>query len=199
MKVLDDDLELISEEEDDEVLASQCISSSNNNNIPFDIIVNNDDIIESPVKQNIREIIQPDQIYEQISDDETDIQLNKDNDVVMNDKSSSTRPRVSKHQTRSLEARRKLNHKRNETRRKRRYRYSIKRRYYYQFKMYLIRKILKQYNINCTHVRINEDASEDELEIGLKDRSSKVEAKRRLAYNIFNKRGYYHYRRLYRH
>ena len=64
--------------------------------------------------------------------------------------------------------------------------------------MFLIRNILQLYNIHYIHVKIDEDGSEDELVIGLKDRFSKIQAQRRLPNNIFNKQGYFHYRRLYK-
>ena len=202
MNVLDDDIELNSEHEDDEILVCQCISTSINNDGFYEIILNNDDVIASPGKQNTREIIQHDQIYDDVSDDEPEIGLNNNNVIIYDDvydgESSSKRPRVSKHQTRSVEARHKINRKRNMTHRKRRYRYAIRRRFYYRFTMFLIRNVLQQYNIRYIHVKIDEDRSKDELVIGLKDKLSKIEAERRLPDNIFSKQGYYHYQRLHK-
>ncbi|CAF1283583.1 unnamed protein product [Rotaria magnacalcarata] len=109
-------------------------------------------------------------------------------------------PLQSQHQAnrrkrRSTQWRKRQNKKHNTFRKQYRYRHSIIRRVYNRFPMYLIRKILRLYNVCYTHVKINDD---NDLIIGLKNRTSQNEAENNLSTSIFGKRSYYHYRQLYR-
>ncbi|CAF1621357.1 unnamed protein product [Adineta ricciae] len=99
----------------------------------------------------------------------------------------------SKHQQRSIEARNRKNSKHNKQRRKNRYRHIIKRRCYYRFTMYEMKKILRYYGVTFTHVKFDETS--ENLIIGLKNEENRSEAEHQLAMDIFNRRGYYHYRR----
>ncbi|CAF1454661.1 unnamed protein product [Adineta ricciae] len=99
----------------------------------------------------------------------------------------------SKHQQRSIKARNRKNNKHNKQRRKHRYRHFIKRRCYYRFTMYEMKKILRYYGITFTHVKFDETS--ENLIIGLKNEENRSEAEHQLAIDIFNRRSYYHYRR----
>ena len=100
----------------------------------------------------------------------------------------SNRPR------RSSQVKKRKNRKRNIHRRKYRYRRSIIRPVYHHFPKYLIRKILRLYNIDFTHVKTNEN---NDLVIGLRKGTSKQEAEHNLSMNMFSKNSYLYYRKLY--
>ncbi|CAF0791429.1 unnamed protein product [Adineta ricciae] len=109
---------------------------------------------------------------------------------------TSNRTNRSKHQQRSHEARHRKNQKHNKQRRKYRYRYSITRRRYKRFTLRLIRRILRLYQVKFVHVK---ELSDDRILIGLKNIEEQHEAERVLSMDIFNHRGYYHYRRKFSH
>ncbi|CAF3091854.1 unnamed protein product [Rotaria sp. Silwood2] len=99
-----------------------------------------------------------------------------------------------KHQQRSIQARHRRNQRRNKALKRKRYYYSIKRKWYPRFTMLIIRKILRLYNIDYTHVRTDGD----KLLIGLKNQQSEKTAEHQLPSNIFNRQSYLHYRKLFR-
>ena len=123
-----------------------------------------------------------------------DTQLPVDN--VREEKPERTRQRRTRQQ-RPEEYRRRNNQKRNSTRKKRYYRYSIKRRCYPRFPVPVIRKILQLYQINYTHIK-PDDNNPEEIVIGLRDRRSEQEAERQLSTSFFNRQAYFHYRKLFR-
>ncbi|CAF3854847.1 unnamed protein product [Rotaria sp. Silwood1] len=88
------------------------------------------------------------------------------------------------------------NKKRNNTKKKNRYRYFIKFDYYNRFPKKLIRKILRYYNIEFTHVKEDDDKR---LLIGLKNSECEQDARRKLSSSMFNRNGYFHYRRKFGH
>ncbi|CAF4975660.1 unnamed protein product, partial [Rotaria socialis] len=99
-----------------------------------------------------------------------------------------------KHQHRSLQARHRRNHQRNTILKKYRYHYSIKRKWYPRFTMFMVRQILRLYRVNYKHVRNDGD----ELLIGLKDRLSRDRAHHQLPWSIFNRHSYFYYRDVFR-
>ncbi|CAF2678652.1 unnamed protein product [Rotaria sp. Silwood2] len=99
-----------------------------------------------------------------------------------------------KHQQRSIQARHRRNQRRNKALKRKRYYYSIKRKWYPRFTMLIIRKILRLYNIDYTHVRTDGD----KLLIGLKNQQREKTAEHQLPSNIFNRQSYLHYRKLFR-
>jgi hypothetical protein len=176
--ILDKDLDLISDESDLEQISDEEIQ--------------------------LNQLIEPTERIQQQEPDPFNNDLLNENELIVNshymvdnvndeEEQVPTKPRISKHQTRSAEARHRKNQKRNKTQKKKRYYYSIRRNWYPRFPKFLIRKILQLYNINYKHVK--DDG--DELVIGLKNRSSQCAAEHQLPWNIFNRRSYFHYRKLF--
>jgi len=95
---------------------------------------------------------------------------------------------------RSAQAKNRRNRKHNRSRRKFRFRHTIRRKVYHRFKMHLIRKILRMYQIHFIHVKMDGDY----LVIGLKNDESQIEAEHNLAQDIFNRQSYFYYRKLFR-
>ncbi|CAF1503680.1 unnamed protein product, partial [Rotaria sordida] len=197
--IQDPDYELISS--DDEIYLNQLIepndykneqdnnnNNNNNNNNKINLL---QDQIE-PIDADYILIINDDEPIEQIQQQEPE----PVNDNLLNDDRDEPAPtkRYTKNQQRSVQARHRKNHRRNRALKKRRYYYSIKRKWYPYFPKRTIRKILRIYNINYTHVR--EDG--ENLLIGLKNQQSENIAEHQLPRNIFNRQSYFYYRKLFR-
>jgi len=191
----DNDLEPIS---DDEIYCSQIIEPTINNNLLNDVEPTDDNYI--PINNNLLNDVEPtDDNYIPI-----DNNLLNDNELIVNnhymvddvDDKEETTPtnKRKKNRQRSAQARNRKNHRRNTKLKKKRFYYSIKRNWYPRFSMFMIRKILRLYNINYKHVRDDGDG----VLIGLKDRRSRITAEHQLPWNIFNRQSYLHYRKKFR-
>ncbi|CAF4703673.1 unnamed protein product [Rotaria sp. Silwood2] len=175
---------------DDEIYLNQLIEpndfkneqDNNNNNDDVEIILEEDPI--EPIDIDYTPVIMDSETTEPIQQQEPE----QVEDEPLQIQHQSNRP------TRSTQSKKRRNKKRTELQRKHRYRHSITRRAYNRFSMCLIRKILRLYNICYTHVKMDE---QNDLIIGLKDRRSKNEAEQNLSTNIFSKRSYFYYRKLY--
>jgi hypothetical protein len=176
VKPVDDDLEPISEDE-----------------------IHHSQLIEPITNTKTEDVEQMDDDYIPVNDDLlNDNKLIVNNHDMVDDANDEEEPtpteKRTKNQQRSLQARKRRNHLRNTALKKQRYYYSIKRKWYPRFPMLMIRKILRLYNIEYKHVR--DDG--EELLIGLKDRRSRNTAQHQLPANIFSKRSYFHYRKVFR-
>ena len=202
LNVIEDDLEPISDEENDEIQLNQCVSSMINNDDLYELISSDSDDDKAPLStQNIQNISERNQLYEDVSDDDQAIQIINDNNediVTFNEiqhiEPSSSLQRRSIHRTRTREAKHRRNQKRNKVHKKNRFRFFIKRPVYNRFPMALIRIILRRYRVYFVHTKI----VEDELVIGLKNNSIRSEAEHQLPRDLFNRQSYYYYRRQYR-
>ncbi|CAF0988475.1 unnamed protein product [Rotaria sordida] len=165
---------------------------------------NNDD--EITVNQSLP-LNNNESLYEAISDDDNEpnpaLPAN-DNDLRVNNhdmvddvhdyeqqQQSLTKKRQLHSRTRSTEARKRQNRKRNLYFRMQHYRYFITRPFYYRFTMKLVRHILAEYNIYYTHVKPVDDL----LLIGVKDKIIEQKNERRLSGDIFDRRHYYSFHR----
>ena len=96
---------------------------------------------------------------------------------------------------RSAPWKKRQNKKKNDKKKKRRYRYFIKFDCYYLFPKKLVRKILRYYDIEFTHI---DDDINEKLLIGLKNREAQRDARRKLSNSMFNRNGYVYYKRKFR-
>ncbi|CAF3242734.1 unnamed protein product [Rotaria sp. Silwood2] len=131
----------------------------------------------------LNQLIEPNEIIlvqdeiEPIDDDYVPVNNNllNDNELIVNnhymfddvnDKEETTPTKKhTKNQQRSVQARHRKNQRRNKALKRKRYYYSIKRKWCPRFPMLIILKILRLYNINYTHV----GADGEKLLIGLKN------------------------------
>ncbi|CAF3733446.1 unnamed protein product [Rotaria sordida] len=165
---------------------------------------NNDD--EITVNQSLP-LNNNESLYEAISDDDNEpnpaLPAN-DNDLRVNNhdmvddvsdyeqqQQSLTKKCQLHSRTRSAEARKRQNRKRNLYFRMQHYRYFITRPFYYRFTMKLVRHILAEYNIYYTYVKPVDYL----LLIGVKDKIIEQQNERRLPGDIFARRHYYLFHR----
>ncbi|CAF1481320.1 unnamed protein product [Rotaria sordida] len=193
MKNINDDIELISDDDntDDEITVNQCIKITINNDMLYEEISNDDNELNNGLSLNNNE-----SLYEAISDDDNDLRVN--NHDMVDDASdyeqqqqSLTKKRQLHSRTRSSEARKRRNRKRNLYFRMQRYRYFIVRPFYYRFTMKLVRHILAEYNIYYTHVKPVDDL----LLIGVKDKIMEQQNERRLIDDTFDRSHHYLFHR----
>ncbi|CAF1344750.1 unnamed protein product [Rotaria sordida] len=165
IKNINDDIELIPDD-DDEITVNQSISDDDNE--PNSALPPND----NDLRVNNHDMVDHLSDYEQ-------------------QQQSLTKKRQLNSRTRSAEARKRRNRKRNVYFRMQRYRYFIIRPFYCRFTMKLVRHILAEYSIYYTHVKPVDDL----LLIGVKDKIIEPRNDRRLPGDIFDRRYYYLFRR----
>ncbi|CAF0964784.1 unnamed protein product [Rotaria sordida] len=136
-------------------------------------------------------------LYEALPANNNDLRVNNHDivddvsDYEQQQQQSLTKKRQLHSRTRSAEARKRQNRKRNLYFRMQRYRYFITRPFYYRFTMKLVRHILAKHNIYYTHVKPVDDL----LLIGVKDKIIEQQNERRLPGDIFDRRHYYLFHR----
>ncbi|CAF1667816.1 unnamed protein product [Adineta ricciae] len=192
------DIESIS---DDEIYLNQLIAPTFDVVIPPEPVDGEISLQGTPSTRHDRESIEnirPD--LATVESEKARTTMGKDCQMVRVDQAqediASSRTNRSKHQQRSHEARHRKNQKHNKQRRKYRYQHSIIRRRYKRFTLRLIRRILRLYQVKFVHVK---ELSDDRILIGLKNIEEQYEAAHVLSMDIFNRRGYYHYRRKFGH
>jgi hypothetical protein len=142
---------------------------------------------------------QNNQLYETIPEKEQELDVNQDNLHVNkyidtpnqeeNYELPPTTKRTSRYRQRSAEARHSRNRKRNKTHRYRRYRHFFTRQVYHLFTMSIIKRVLRQQNIQYVHIKIVDTL----LVIGVKNDTIKHDSEQKLPGDIFNRHGYYYY------
>ncbi|CAF2973026.1 unnamed protein product [Rotaria sp. Silwood2] len=181
--VIDNDIEFISEDSDDEETVNQCIEITINNDMLYKEISNDDNDANPALPPNDNDLnVNNHDMVDDVSDYEQQQQC-------------LTKKRQLHSGTRSAEARKRRNRKRNLYFRMRRYKYLITCPSYCQFTMKLVRRILAEYNIHYSHVK----SVEDLLIIGVKNKIIKQQNERRLPGDIFDKHHYYLFRCQARH
>ncbi|CAF4671540.1 unnamed protein product [Rotaria sp. Silwood2] len=194
----DDDLQFISD--DDEIYLSQLTGSVPNKQLEYNEISND--------KNELNNILLPnnnDTLYEAISDDDNERNLplpSYDNDLYVNshnmvdgvsdyEQQQSFNKKLQLYRgTRSAEARKRRNRKRNLYFQMRRYRYFTTRSFYCRFTIKLVRHILAKYNIHYIHVKLFDDL----LIIDVKNKIIQQQYERRVPGDIFHKHYYYLFR-----
>jgi hypothetical protein len=185
----EDDLEQIS---DDEIQLNRLIEPNDRKNGQDDIM-NDEEPVEQTQQQQVPE--HEDNELEQISDGEIIMDpASVNNHRVVVDAQNYQDDNAKLRKQRSIESKKRRNKKSTERRRKHRYHHTVIRRIYSNFPMHLVKKILRFYQIDITHVRLG-DEEKEELIIGLKNRTVKQEAERILPSNIFSKNSYFYYKK----
>jgi hypothetical protein len=188
----EDDLEQIS---DDEIQLNRLIEPNDRKNGQDDIM-NDEEPVEQTQQQQVPE--HEDNELEQISDGEIIMDpASVNNHRVVVDAQNYQDDNAKLRKQRSIESKKRRNKKSTERRRKHSYHHTVIRRIYSNFPMHLVKKILRFYQIDITHVRLG-DEEKEELIIGLKNRTVKQEAERILPSNIFSKNSYFYYKKKFR-
>ena len=198
---MDSDIEPISDDDDDdEVYLNQLIGPVHNHHelgsaelyrLEPEIIV--DDLGEQP-EPIVDEVVEQDEPV--VNDVGEQPELVVDDLIESPEEASAEpiqQPRRSARQKRSAEARNRHNRKHTQQRRRHRYRYAMKRQVDHRFKLYMIRRILRMYHVPFLDIKIDGDY----VVIGLKNEETRREMEHDLAFNMFNRRSYYHYKRRY--
>jgi hypothetical protein len=134
--------------------------------------VNNDNILLTQVVQDII--------------DDQEIEVNE----------PPQREQKSAHQRRSRPAKIRHNRKRARRQKDHRFDHPIRREFYYRFKSFMIRRILRLYQIPFAHMMKEKDGVN--LVIGLRNEYLRQQAEHDLARHIFNRRSYFYYKSKYK-
>ncbi|CAF4144676.1 unnamed protein product [Rotaria sordida] len=187
----DDDLQPIS---DDEIYLNQLIAPVTNEQLEKEKISNYEQKFTGQNLVSDAELIsnEDDKI---IIDNNQEGQPAEENDndetppaTAIEEKLPTTKRNRTHHQ-RSMASRQQRNKKRNNTHRMRRYQHHITRSIYYKFKEPLVKKILKQHDVNYVHVKVVDGT----LFIGVKTNMLKEKYQDQIPEDLFDRKHHQYY------
>ena len=156
---------------------------------------NPSDTITSTAGDVITQQVQSDEVnYDNILLTQVAQNIIDDQEIELNE--PPQREPKSAHQRRSRPAKVRHNRKRARRQKDHRFDYPIRREFYYRFKSFMIKKILRLYQIPFVHMIKERDGVN--VKIGLRNGHLQQQAEHDLPTNIFSRRSYFYYKNKYK-